>query len=359
MSAHLPSRPLLALLLAPLFGLALGGAARAAGLDPDADKPYRLRVVLGIGEHRLLTPVFQERVKNELHDTLQAAFGDLAEVEVTREHPRLKEVERDGLQQALDAWTDVDNVKTHFVLIDYLDGQYEIQARQHDGYTGLASAVVRRVLLPDSDRELVARTAGLLVNEDFGLVGTLTAHGADDNVQVTLRGSGLGVPLDRWVKEGEVFDVVQVAGAGAAERATRVPWTVLRVQHGPDNGVCTCQAFYALRTSPIKDGPGIKGYRCLKLTTTRGPLRLRLVQAGARGVVPVPTQHIDVRRVGFTGEDRNLVQGATDPDGYFTTEKDTDHGRFDNLAFVSVSTAPPRWPRCRCPSSATGPSPSP
>jgi hypothetical protein len=324
----------LALWLAPLCCLFLGGVARAA-LDPEVGQPYHLRVVLGIGEHRLLTPVFREQVERELRDSLQAAFGDLAVVEVTTKHPRLKEVLRDGLGQAFEAWKDVDGVKTHFVLINYVNGGYEVQARQHDGLTGQASATIRRVLLADSERELVARTAALLVDEDFGVVGTITGR-SGDTVQVTLRGSGLGVPLDHWVKEGDVFVVAALTGGG--KRATLVQWVVLRAQRGPENGVCTCEAFYRPKDTPLIDRPGMDGYRCLKLTTTHGPLRMQLVQANPKAVVAVPTQHIDVRHQGFTGEDRTLVQGATDPDGFFNTDKDPDHGVYDNLAFVSVIT---------------------
>jgi hypothetical protein len=292
-------------------------------------------VVLGIGEHRLLTTVFRDRVARELGESLQAALGDLAVVEVTREHPRLKEVLRGGLQQALDAWKDVDGVKTHFVLIDYVNGGYEIQTRQHDGLTGQASAVVRRTLLPDSDRELVARTAAIMVGKDFGVVGTVTGDLdlKDETVRVTLKGSGLGVPLGDWVKPEEVFLLVQVTAGAGGERALQVPFAVLRVQRGPDNGVCVCQLFHRHK-DPLQKGRGILGYRCLKWSTTRAPLRLRLVQA--RAGTPIPNQHVDVRRQGFTREGLTKVQGATDPDGYFSTEKDPDHGLFDNVAFVSV-----------------------
>src|SRR5713101_3176280 len=101
----------------PWCSLCLCGKSFA--LDPETDKPYELRVVLGVADQRLLTDVFKEQVERELRDGLQAALGDLATVEVVRAHPRLKEVEANGLQ-ALDAWKDVDGVKTHFVMIDYV-----------------------------------------------------------------------------------------------------------------------------------------------------------------------------------------------------------------------------------------------
>ena len=65
--------------------------------------PYQLKVVLHFADNRLLTPVFRDRVERELRDGLQASFGDLVNVEVTREHPRLNEVLQNGLK-SLDGW---------------------------------------------------------------------------------------------------------------------------------------------------------------------------------------------------------------------------------------------------------------
>jgi hypothetical protein len=304
---------------------------KSFALDPETDKPYQLRVVLGVADQRLLTDVFKEQVERELRDGLQAALGDLATVEVVRAHPRLKEVEANGLQ-ALDAWKDVDDVKTHFVMIDYVNGQYEIQARQHDGYTGQASPVVRtdRTL----DRQFVARTAALLVGKDFGLVGTVTPTDGQ-TARVTLKGGGLGVALDRWIKKDDVFALVQVSSGGGGYRAVRVPWAALQVQKAPENGVCTCQV-YNRHPNPLAQGGGVAGYRCLKLTTIQAPLRLRVVEANAKKPTPKAGLQIHVRRHGFTGEDDSKLQGVTDPDGFFSTEKDKEKGVFDHLAFASI-----------------------
>src|SRR5262249_8185599 len=99
-----PSSPIPKLLVSFLFCyvLLLPFSLAYAGLDPETDKPYTLQVVLGIAQHRLLTPVFQDQVLRELRDSLQAAMGDLTNVEVLRDHPLLKEIEARGLQRALD-----------------------------------------------------------------------------------------------------------------------------------------------------------------------------------------------------------------------------------------------------------------
>src|SRR5205085_11722736 len=97
------------------------------------------------------------------------------------------------------------DTKTHFLLIDFVDGRYEIQARQHDGFTGLASPVVRRS--STADRQLVARSAALLINVDIGLVGTLeTGRMRGDNmVDIKLKGGSLGAPLAPWIPKNQVF----------------------------------------------------------------------------------------------------------------------------------------------------------
>ena len=106
-----------------------------AALDPELKTPYQLKVVLHFADNRLLTPVFCERVERDLHDGLQASFGDLVNVEVTRKDPHLKEVLQNGLK-SLEGWRERSAFKTHFVLIDYSGVHYEIQARQFDGLTG-------------------------------------------------------------------------------------------------------------------------------------------------------------------------------------------------------------------------------
>jgi hypothetical protein len=319
--------------LALVAGLLGPLGARAATLDPEKAARYPLKVVLHIGGQRLLTPVFKDTVERELRDSLEAALGDLATVEVVREHPRLQEVLDTGLDKALDNWKDVTNVKTHFVLIDFVDGQYEVQTRQHDGFTGQASPVVRREHTPD--RQFVARTATLLVGRDFGLVGTVIEEVNPQTLKVAFRGGGLGLPLDRWVQKDEVMLIVQVSGSPGAMRATREPWAVLRVQDEPKDGVCTCQLFHRHKKK-LDTGPGILGYRCLKISTIKAPLRLRLVKAKARALTPESGRQIHVRRLGFGGEDNSKIQGATDADGYFATEKEKEKGEYDNVAFVSI-----------------------
>jgi hypothetical protein len=306
--------------------LPFGGRAEAA-LDPETDKPYELQVVLHIVDHRALTPVFRDQLERQLGDGLQAAYGELVHVSVVHEHPRLKQIEQEGLQ-SLGSWTDVSPIKTHFVFVDFVSGQYEIQARQHDGLTGQASPVTRRGRTPD--REFVARTAALLIGEDFGPVGTITQKLPNETVRVALKGSSLGTPPDSWVKKGDIFELVQIVQAGQQSRASRVPWALLRVEQDPAQGACICQVFHR-HPDPIADRAGILGYRCLKLTTMRAPLHMRFVRPGGE---PERNLQLHVQRRGFE-EDKTAVQATTKADGSFASEEYTPDA-FDSVAFVRI-----------------------
>jgi hypothetical protein len=327
-------RILPALLLSSLCTLCLCGES-SASLDPELKTPYHLNVVLHFADHRLLTHVFCDRVERELRDGLQASFGDLVNVEVTREHPRLNEVLQNGLK-SLDNWHERSPDKTHFVLIDYSGVHYTIQARQFDGLTGQPSPVVRRDRT--RDREFVAKAAALLIDQDFGLVGTFDVWpkedkpGEDKPVVVNLKGASLGISLDRWIKKGDVFAVVQTPSDAAP--GTAVKYAVLQVETPPAgaDSTCLCRPFRRY------DRPtGGAGYRCVKLGTISAPLRLRLRQAlpNERSGPLNDALSVQIRRHGFDNEDMTRSQKQTDSLDAVDTTGDKD-GVFTNVAFVTA-----------------------
>jgi tetratricopeptide (TPR) repeat protein len=297
-----------------------------ADLDPGLKKPYELHVVLHIAEHRALTPVFQDQVQRELRAHLRLTFGKLAHVTVLRAHPLLAEVRRRGLQQALDGWDELSDVKTHFVLIDFSNGRYELQARQHDGATGLSSPVVRRDAT--SDPRLVARRAALLVDRDFGLAGTVLP-GGNGKVQVALQGGGLGVPLDRWIKRDDVFAVARFTQDGDRPRATRLDWTLLQVAEEPAHGVCRCRFFTRFKENELTEGGPVLGYRCLRLATTTALVHLRMLSDDDKAPVPLPNIQVHISRLDFDAPD--AFKRATDNNGFVVTDQP-----FTNVAFVSI-----------------------
>src|SRR6266849_2125635 len=255
------------LLFSSLCSLCLCGESLAQ-LDPEKDSPYDLQIVVRIADHPPFTAAFKDQVKRELRGSLQAAYADLVRVEVVDTHPLLKDIDGKELQAALEGWKEVSPRKTHFVLIDFKNGEYEIQAGQHDGLTGLASPVTRRARTPD--RQFVAHTAALMIDRDFGLVGTLDANARGPEVHVILKAGGLGIPMDQWLKKEDVFAIAQIKKVGGSQRSDRVPWALLKVIEEPKDGVCRCQLFKRWKNTVEKD-PGVLGYRCIKLGTTTAP----------------------------------------------------------------------------------------
>src|SRR5207302_4269203 len=72
--------------------------------------------------------------------------------------------------------------------------------------------------------------------------------------------------------------------------------------------------------------------RCIKLSTTRGPLRLRLLKEDARMATPEPKVQLQVGSQSFKDEKREL--GTTDKDGRFFSENKGIV--YDQVAFVGI-----------------------
>lgn len=327
------------LLLSSSVSLCLCGSISGA-LDPEARKPYQLQVVLRVAPNRQLTQVFKDQLKRELRDSLQTQLGSLGQVEVVEEHPLLKEVAERGLQAALDGMEKSKTatpapLKTHFVLVDVVDNQYEVQAGQHDGLTGLSTPQVRKGRT--DDRQFVAKLAALLIDRDFGVLGTVTRKLEGQQVEVALRGAQLLPAADpdkkeepsRWVKKGDILAVAQVTKVGAGQRAARVPEAFLQVTEEPKNGACICRLWkrYGDPASNLDEKAAL-GYRCVKLGTADGPLRLRLVDDKG---LPLDGLQVEVGRHGFDKKDDMKYQGTTKSEGLLQTEDS-----YSNLAFVVV-----------------------
>jgi hypothetical protein len=300
-------------------------SARAA-LDAELKSPYQVRVVLQVAEHRMLTWEFHKLLESQLRDQLRLAFGKLAEVEVTRFHPLLGDIRAKGLQAVLDGWDELSNTQTHFVLIDYANGQYEVQTGQHDGMTGLSGAVVRREHL--ADRQRVADVAAQMVRKNFGVVGTFDKLDGK-SVRLAIKGGQLLASLSPWVQRGDIFAVVRLRDDAGSTRARPVEWAILQVTESPKEGYVRCNYFcrYAEDRFLNDAGPGT-GYRCVQLRTTQGPLRVRLVNEKTQ-------EFLSSLRVIVSANDdfKGKVEQGTTFKGLFEAQ-----GPFHNVAYVKIQT---------------------
>ncbi|HET6572317.1 MAG TPA: hypothetical protein VFG68_01855, partial [Fimbriiglobus sp.] len=186
-------------------------------------------------------------------------------------------------------------VKTHFLWVRFEGGGYRLEARQHDGSTGLPSPVVR--VQETRAPELVARTAGLMLARDFGPVGTIEKLDREpDAVRVRFRGGALP-GFDRFVRPGDIFAVSLVyeqakpaptpkgekprIGARAPEPvrvavARPQVFVLLRAEGPVADGACRCQVLTGYR-NPFPTGRNVLGSRCMKLATVEAPVELRVV----------------------------------------------------------------------------------
>jgi tetratricopeptide (TPR) repeat protein len=299
----------------------VGGESRG-DLNPEAKTPYRVQVVLSVAEHRMLTPAFKQQLESDLKAQLQLAFGKMANVDVVRAHRLLNDIRTKGLRPVLDAWAELSDIETVFLLVDFVDGRYVIEMGQHDGLTGLSSPVVRQQALASAQH--VAATAAEMIHGDFSLVGTVdkvTANG----VKVVFKGGALSDKLKTWVKRGDVFAVSRITQEGAKLRAARVEWAILQAVEDPEDGAVLCNYFHRYtQDQPITESP-VVGFRCVKLNTTGGPVRLRVVDNKTQEFLS--GLEIEVSADGnFTGK----TQGAT-VDGFFKSSKS-----YDRVAYVRV-----------------------
>lgn len=321
----------------------------AEGLDGESKSPYQLRVIVRTGDHPTLTKHFRTEVLKSVSSSLQAALGPIGTVEVVDlnstpiddREPLWKLVDEKGLE-ALDGATSGTGGKTHFILIDFADGKYEIRSRQHDGTCGFSTPITRRAV--HGDRGFVGRLAGLAVAQDFGLVGTFDPNGPQ--VSLVFKAGELG-PLDAWVKKGDVFAVVQVKegrrtlpkipkGKAKAEPTSpsisgiRLDGVLLHVIEVPRNGLCVCKMYNRYKGQLPHDGSTL-GYRAVRLGTGEGPLKLQLTDSAGTPHRPDSLQP----RVGvndFPDQPRDREE-MTFADGVFSSRE-----TFKNIAFVVVKS---------------------
>lgn len=290
-----------------------------AQLDPETKQPYHWRVVLSAKPHPLITTDFRERVRRDIIAALQTGIGPLGTVEVfdLADHhrdpdPLWSDFATRGFA-ALDAPRDLTGAKTHFLRIEYRDGQFHLETRQYDGFTGLSSPLVRTRSIRAADQ--VGRAAGLLVDRDFGLTGTVEPIPGDPKtVKVIVRGSALG-PVTGLVQQGDVFAVASVrktnrpapppvrtaTGKIVAAPTTAEPpgytstprqYLILKViDVAADGPRCTVMYADPARAMPLTGG--VVGYRAMKLGTVKAPVAVRLV--GADGTVERTAGRVAVR----------------------------------------------------------------
>jgi len=335
----------------------------AASLDPEVNEAYRWQVVLRAKPHPLLTPTFREQILRDVKAALQSHVGSFGTVE-TIDLAAVAPEKRDPLWAAFDkdGWPALTaepariltGVKTHFLTLEVKDGVFQLEARQLDGSTGLASPLVRKRSERSADR--VGRQAGIILSLDFGPVGTLVSGEESDpnGVIVRIRGSALGP--GRFVKPGDLFAVSGIRkvdpptvakdrqrGSKPAALPPAAPpklvgtpreFTFLRVTVVSANGDCRCAVISRFEKGLPSHFAGVVGVRCLKLPTVEAPVQIRLVGSDGQA-------HPRAAAVSVKGGDAGYAVNPGDDSG-FTFQNGTFRSPrpLSNIACLSVSLSP-------------------
>jgi hypothetical protein len=108
-----------------------------------------------------------------------------------------------------------------------------------------------------------------------------------------------------------------------------MPWTLLQVVDQPQQGICRCRLLHRYRP-PLPTGPGLLGYRCLRLSTTTAHVAIRFVDEKtlepARNIQVMVSATPDVS----AGHKEDLV---TNQEGLIRTVQP-----YQNVAFATVHT---------------------
>jgi hypothetical protein len=335
-------------------------AQTRAPLDPEPNAPYRWQVGLRCANHPVLSATVRQQLARELRAALQATLDTAGEVEVVDftnaiddKHAVLKAfAERGWAALEPDPLRELTGFKTHILTVDYKDGVFHLATRQLDGFTGIASPIVRKQTCRSVDT--LARIAALLVEPDFGPVGTLSSIAADDeHVKVTFRGTALANP-SKWVRKGDVLVVAAVREitrpadpknplpkdfrGELPKMRTGVPYsfTLLKVEEKPDDtGTAKCAILSRfkdpwMRDMLARDARRRIGLRAMKLATIDAKVKLRLV--GQDG-----SPHVKGSLIQVTGTDLDF-NAQPGPEDVLKYESGTYRsGRvFNNVACIQV-----------------------
>lgn len=281
-----------------LLALAAIAAPKPSVMDAEPATPYVWRIVLHTPTHPLVTPAFRDQLAREVKAALVPAVGEIARVEVVdlaSISPKKWEplwtafVEKGSDALESQEFRSLTGVKTHFLRVEVRDTGFHLEARQHDGSTGLVSPVLRSKDTPTADT--VGRLTGLTLAKDFGPVGTIIdSDPKEGTATVKFRGGTLP-GFEKFVQVGDVFAVSMIRETPAPTPSVKgapkpppvkvaKPWgdyAVLKVSGPLRDGTCECKVFNPLVQNPLPVGKSTVGYRCLKLATQEAPIQIRVV----------------------------------------------------------------------------------
>jgi hypothetical protein len=294
----------------------LFASACARAIDPETSLPYRWRVIVQFQPSPLFTPAFRKQLLDDTRAALQPAIGAVGIVEVQdiQVMPMRDELTKAFLETgwpALDLpkFRELTGLKTHFVRLSATGGTLRVEARQHDGSSGLALPVVRSK--ETRDPQTLNRLVGLVLGNDFGPVATVEVPEKESEyVKVRFRGGSLA-GFDRQVKVGdilivgEIFEQKRPDNPNLNSRTTRNEptspplligkpreYTLLRIESLGTAGQASCRVLTRFQNAFSITRTRV-GVRAMKISTMESPVQLRIVDQA--GVTPAAGTLLQVR----------------------------------------------------------------
>ena len=262
-------------------------------------QPYALDVVILRSDHRFLaTEAFRERFPSRFANEVRRALGPAVQVTTTETHPNADTLRREGLGAPLDAGNAVTDRRTIFLRLRYDAGEFVVEARDVDGYTGLVSPGV--VSARTGDRDQLSTLAAGLVANSFAVVGDV-GKVQGDHAELRLLG-GFGAD----VRPGDVFAASRIVVQEGRRLGQRIDWLVLEAEKAPHTGVIPCRIHRRYRDNGLDATSGTT-YRALRLPAGSHPLELRLVEP--KTLEPVSGVQAKIRAAGREVDVESDAQG--------------------------------------------------
>jgi tetratricopeptide (TPR) repeat protein len=243
-------------------------------------QPYALDLVILRSDHRVLsTEAFRERFPSRVADQIKIALGPHVRITTTESAPNADTLRQAGLGAPLDGVNEKTDKRSCFLRLRYEAGEFVVECRWVDGYTGLVSP--RVVMARTGDREQLASLAAGLIANSFAVVADVGKVEAE-HAELRLLG-GFGAD----VRPGDVFAVSRIVVQEGRELGQRIEWLVLEAEKAPQAGVVPCRIHRRYLEARLEGGPGTTTYRALRLPAGAYPLELRVVEQNtpADGVV--------------------------------------------------------------------------
>jgi hypothetical protein len=308
-------------------------------------EPYQLDIVIYAEPHPLLTNLFVDQFRKNLHDCLQRDLGQTTKVNTLVYRDKVGANNNTSMQlmkSVLDRdWTELENTgssrnmiggpKVHLVRLMYEEGHYTVQSRQVDGDTGIVSPLRSE---GTTDRQFVSRLAAMQVSRDFGQTGEIY-DSTNLTVRIRMRGTGLGVPQTVRMSQGEVMALAAVRRTTTGYAAYRLPDALVFITNvNAARGEVTGR-IYSRDKDALKKDSQTMGFRVLKLGTLRTPLQLKVVDKEGN---PISGYSVSLFPGGY--ENPSVEQlGTTDAQGRITTKDPVNHVAFVRVQIAGVAKA--------------------